>query len=322
MDTEKQNTHTEQREIDLKTLREAKGLTLQDIARETRISLSVLEAIEEKRFRELPEPVYTRAFIKSYATAMDIDEHDILSLYDSYVEEIESKMQEAVEADRERTSSSRKRVITSLVIGVVVLAALFIFFLNSGPDGDTPTVAPMTKQEPPATPAPAPEMSTAKTDTPSAKAETPPASPAPASQRAATPPIQEEPVENTQPEGILPGTHEKSLPTQATPATEERPTVEVQVIEDTPDETRTEPYVLEIEGTELSWMKITEDANEPYEIMLRPGRKITRTATKKFTLHIGNAGGVLITFQGKALGAPGKHGQVVHLVLPAQDGND
>ena len=75
-------------------------------------------------------------------------------------------------------------------------------------------------------------------------------------------------------------------------------------------------YKLVIEATDTSWVNVMEDDNPPYEVLLRAGERIEREASKKFTIDLGNAGGVMITFQGKSLGRLGQKGQVMHLTLP------
>jgi cytoskeleton protein RodZ len=73
---------------------------------------------------------------------------------------------------------------------------------------------------------------------------------------------------------------------------------------------------LVIEARELCWVRITEDRAPSSQVLLKQGDRIERTAADFFLLDIGNAGGVNLTFQGNALGSPGKRGQVVHLRLP------
>jgi hypothetical protein len=73
---------------------------------------------------------------------------------------------------------------------------------------------------------------------------------------------------------------------------------------------------LVIEARELSWLRITEGGNPSYQVLLKPGEKIERTASDFFLLDIGNAAGVNLIFQGNSLGSLGKQGQVVHLRLP------
>ena len=70
-----------------------------------------------------------------------------------------------------------------------------------------------------------------------------------------------------------------------------------------------------MEARELTWLRIKADHNPPYEILLKPGEKIEKSASQ-FMIDIGNAGGITIEFQGKSLGNLGKQGEVVHLSLP------
>ncbi len=79
-------------------------------------------------------------------------------------------------------------------------------------------------------------------------------------------------------------------------------------------------YKLVIEATDTTWISLVEDDNPPFEVLLRSGERVEREASKKFALDIGNAGGVILTFQGKSMGRLGQKGQVVHLTLP-EDGH-
>jgi hypothetical protein len=73
---------------------------------------------------------------------------------------------------------------------------------------------------------------------------------------------------------------------------------------------------LVIEARDLSWLRITEGRNPSYQVLLKPGERIERTASDFFLLDIGNAAGVNLIFQGKPMGSLGKQGQVIHLRLP------
>jgi cytoskeleton protein RodZ len=89
-----------------------------------------------------------------------------------------------------------------------------------------------------------------------------------------------------------------------------------------PKETTQPPSIarlnLLIESTEDTWLKITEDRNPPFQIILKKGEKLSRNAQEFFVIDVGNAAGVNITFLGKSLGSLGRKGQVVHLRLPQQ----
>lgn len=50
----------------LKQLREARGLTLRQLAEQTKVGTNQLESIESENFAALPAPVYLRGFLKEY----------------------------------------------------------------------------------------------------------------------------------------------------------------------------------------------------------------------------------------------------------------
>jgi hypothetical protein len=73
---------------------------------------------------------------------------------------------------------------------------------------------------------------------------------------------------------------------------------------------------LKIEAVEKTWIRISADRQEPEQKMLEKGDLIERTARESFVIDVGNAGGILVTFQGKPLPSLGKRGEVTHLKLP------
>ena len=79
---------------DLKAMREARGLSLQDIFETTRVSLINLTAVENGDFNRLPPPVYARNFIRKYARAVGIDEKPILDRYEKYLESLKPPQEE------------------------------------------------------------------------------------------------------------------------------------------------------------------------------------------------------------------------------------
>lgn len=115
------------------------------------------------------------------------------------------------------------------------------------------------------------------------------------------------------------GKKEEKIPPAVTqPVTEETPQIEEKtenLAQNPPQEQK-----LQIEATDEVWMRITIDDREIKEFLLNPGQKIELKAQKSFKLHIGNAGGVKISFNSKDLGRLGQPGQVVYLQLP-QDRN-
>jgi curved DNA-binding protein CbpA len=67
--------------VDLKNLREAVDVKIIEIQHITKIRTSVLKAIEENRFEELPPDTYLRSFLKSYAKILQINPQKIIDGY-------------------------------------------------------------------------------------------------------------------------------------------------------------------------------------------------------------------------------------------------
>ena len=61
--------------------REARGLTLEDAERDTRISRRYLQALEAEQFEVIPAPVYARGFLRSYSQYLGIDPQEALSMF-------------------------------------------------------------------------------------------------------------------------------------------------------------------------------------------------------------------------------------------------
>jgi flagellar biosynthesis protein FlhG len=57
------------------------GVELLDIARETKISVSHLAAIEGEQFAELPALVYTRGFVQQLAKFLKLDPAQVTKTY-------------------------------------------------------------------------------------------------------------------------------------------------------------------------------------------------------------------------------------------------
>lgn len=62
----------------LKTARERRGITLRQIATATKISVGVLEALERNDFSRLPGGIFSRAFIRSYASEVGLDPEETI----------------------------------------------------------------------------------------------------------------------------------------------------------------------------------------------------------------------------------------------------
>lgn len=142
----------------LKQAREAKGLSLDDVASQTRIPIRHLQAIEREDWDALPAPTYAVGFARNYANAVGLDGAAIgLTLR----ERLGGVVRRSAPAPEylEPADPSR-RPPTGLVIGALVFAALLIavyFFWFSSyrsepvPELEVPAEAPQAAPtQPPA----------------------------------------------------------------------------------------------------------------------------------------------------------------------------
>jgi DnaJ-class molecular chaperone len=66
---------------DLKRIRTVLEVPLERIALETKVTLTILEAIEEDRFECFPPDVYLKSFLKMYAQFLQLDVNIIIEAY-------------------------------------------------------------------------------------------------------------------------------------------------------------------------------------------------------------------------------------------------
>src|SRR5579872_6657525 len=65
----------------LRDARERRGVPLRQIANATKISVSVLEALERNDISRLPGGIFGRAFVRSYAIEVGLDPDDIIQQF-------------------------------------------------------------------------------------------------------------------------------------------------------------------------------------------------------------------------------------------------
>ncbi len=67
--------------LDLSRFRKNSGISLEDIAAETKISLRFLRAIEAEEFDKLPGGIFSTSYLRQYAAAIGYDEAELLAHY-------------------------------------------------------------------------------------------------------------------------------------------------------------------------------------------------------------------------------------------------
>lgn len=161
----------------LREAREKRGVSLRQIATNTRISVMSLEALERTDLSRLPGGIFTRAFIRAYAEEVGLDPDRIVEDFIAELppEAVTATAHHASFEDGEKLESDRKAVATALRLVLVSLPiiGLVIYYgmhkapaagetgapaANAGsgvPASDTPAAAPATVAEVPGTAPPA-----------------------------------------------------------------------------------------------------------------------------------------------------------------------
>ena len=168
----------------LKQSREEKGISLQEIAESTHISIRFLQAIENDAYDVLPGGVFNRAFVRKFARQVGFDEEQAVNLYQEQWQEQggepERGYQLGVDEPDFRQSSGNGLLLSFvalLVIGSLAYAA-YQYFAPTGSDSGGGAVAGLnTPASPSVTPTPSatPEAtaSPSSNPTPSPTPETP-----------------------------------------------------------------------------------------------------------------------------------------------------
>ncbi len=129
----------------LRRARQQRGLSLQDAAGRTKLSVSVLQAIERNDFESLPGGIYRKGYLRSLAREVGLDPQEIAAEYDKDFEPVTNP---APVANRnvliedkwamQLTSSPRGSIVT-----LVILIALAIGWF-AWPDGIEPPLPAAT----------------------------------------------------------------------------------------------------------------------------------------------------------------------------------
>ena len=135
--------------IRLRELREAKGVSLDDIARSTRVGRGHLEALESDSWGDLPSPVFVKGFIRAYCEFIEASPDEALGLY-------REATGETVKPDRVQNAvhTSPTRRIGPLMVSLVLFIALgaSLFALRIGLKSSPPP-APAVSVQPAPVPA-------------------------------------------------------------------------------------------------------------------------------------------------------------------------
>ena len=260
----------------LRDARERRGISLRQIANATKISVAALEALERNDISRLPGGIFSRAFVRSYATEVGLDPEATIQ---EFVAEFPNDAPTAGAAaaghveDHVSVESERKMAGTFLwLIGLSLpIAGAVLYFAAAGRSGKPQATPPNVT-----TPAPAPGPRATPTPESSAAA----AAPAPP---AAVPPA-------VAPTGARPPVPQAAPPVVA--AAGDKLTVVLSV--------RRPCYV-----------SASVDGERAIERLLQPGERQAIEVQREMVITAGDASAITLTLNGAEAKPLGKTGEVV-----------
>lgn len=271
----------------LKTVRQEKGYSIEEVSKKTKISTSILRALEEGRLDNI-NPVYLRGFLKLYCRFLGIDWESFIKEYSlsaSPKVAIPKPVSAPTGAEpqkihRKPRSASmfikkNKKIIKTAVLILVALSLGFLFI-----KGFLFVIRKLPKVRPP--------VKQSKQTSPKKV-------------NSITPEVKEKPKVTQPPPKIA-----KSIPPQQSGSAQK--------------ESVSKAVVLVIRAKEDSFLKVKVDGQTVYQSVLRKGKAETWTAKDKIELSVGNAGGLLLEINGKIFSSLGRSGQSIKNILITSEG--
>jgi cytoskeleton protein RodZ len=122
----------------LRRARERRGLTLQQVADDTKIPLRHLHALERDEFAALPAGMYRRAEVRAYAEAIGLDRSVALSLLDRGLERTITRTPSGVQValPPPTVARGRRRVLIAAAIAVTTGAIALVVWARQPGAGD------------------------------------------------------------------------------------------------------------------------------------------------------------------------------------------
>ena len=134
-----------------KKARESKGISLEQIANQTRISTRFLAAIENEDFQALPGGIFNRGFVRAFAEVVGLDPEEAVAGYNRLTSVREPS---DVVASENVQPPKTERNLYPIAIGILAAAIAIFYLVTRGSGGQTgipaqPPIAPVVQPPPP-----------------------------------------------------------------------------------------------------------------------------------------------------------------------------
>ncbi len=133
----------------LRQAREARGISISEVAEQTRISALYLEGIEADDYRALPGGIFNKGFLKSYAKYVGVDEQEALQDYARLVASQDNQLEEdgktyrpeVLTDDRTNSFNPVTIIFAIIILGIISWGAYSLnnYYGESSSVSPTPT---------------------------------------------------------------------------------------------------------------------------------------------------------------------------------------
>jgi hypothetical protein len=125
----------------LQQARLQRAMTLRQISHATKISLSVLEALEHSDFSRLPGGIFTRGYIRAYAAHVGLDPEELVGELPATRAQADEDQSPSMPSWMARRSSLHESPRSLLLLLVFLLATVIVFVWESATPPSAPEVA-------------------------------------------------------------------------------------------------------------------------------------------------------------------------------------
>jgi cytoskeleton protein RodZ len=303
----------------LKAEREARGVRLEDIAKQTRVSVRLLSAIESERFDLLPGGVFNVSFIRQYCRHVGLDEDTVVAEFNALAQPKELAVTEIPETTdetalmHERGATLAENLTEYLrrygrVTAICAAALIAVTIALSWPIGDS---NPAPASSPPVDSS-VPSSQDARGAAGSTKE---------AQENALTPSAAEGVSAEENTTAVVNERDGSAVdPAPPSPVTAKEPQRTATVTEETAQavslgaEAAKHLYV-EISITAKVWIQAVADGERVFENIFEAGETRSIAADDSVRLVVGNAGGLTVAVNGKTMPPIGPSGHVRRVVF-------
>ena len=279
----------------LRAAREQQGLSLREVANATKISTVALDALERNDMSRLPGGIFSRSFVRAYATRVGLEPERMVERFVAeYPEDAVARTEIDFSPGGEGEALERRRLLASraLKAGAVLvpLAALALYLGMGGRREAAEPAAPVAVVAPVA---------------PSANVVAPPV---------VQPPVEAAPAPAAEPPALAPASTAPApaSPQVAAPSGAATPAQAPSATSAQAPAGAAAPLTVRLVFRERCWISVTVDGERVVQREFGAGDSRSFDARREVVLTAGNAGAVTLTLNGREAPQPlGKRGEVL-----------